>query len=52
MDDVAGQAAQAEGEAAAEIEKGAGGRQENADDQEEAAQVAGGVQGKSLGKAD
>jgi len=48
MDDVAGQAAEAEGEAAAEIEKGAGGRQDNADNEEEAAEVAGGVHEESL----
>ena len=50
MDDVAGEAAQAERETAGEIEEGAGGDEEGAEDQEGAAEVAGGVHGESLAR--
>jgi hypothetical protein len=43
MNDVAGETAEAEREAAGEIEKGAGGEEDRAEDEEGAAEVAGGV---------
>ena len=43
VDDVAGEAAEAEGETAGEIEEGAGGEESGAEDEEGAAEGAGGV---------
>jgi hypothetical protein len=43
MDDVAGETAEAEWEAAGKIEEGAGGEEDGAEDEQGAAEVAGGV---------
>jgi len=43
MDDVTGETAEAEREAAGEIEEGAGGEENGAEDEEGAAEVAGGI---------
>ena len=48
MDDVAGEAAEAEWETAGEIEEGAGGDEDGAEDEEGAAEGAGGVHGEEF----
>ena len=48
MDDVAGEAAEAERELAGEVEEGAGGDEDGAEDEEGAAEGAGGVHRRSL----
>jgi hypothetical protein len=48
VDDVAGKATEAEGEAVGEVEEGAGGDEDCAEDEESAGEGAGGVHGRSL----